>query len=159
VDGAGREPSAAATVGAMDWLWVLIVAFRAVSPAPDDQWAVRLAQLDQARERAFASADPALLDAVYAPGSRGRRADAHLIDAYERRGGRVVGAELRVLSCRTLRDERGRVRLEVVDQLGAARVEWDDGTSTRLPRDRPSRREIALVRTPQGWRIASARLR
>jgi hypothetical protein len=143
----------------MDWLWVLVVALRAVSPLPDDQWAVRLAELDRAREHAFAAADPSLLDAVYAPGSDGRRADAHVIEAYQRRGGRVVGAELRVLSCRTLRDGRDRVHLEVVDQLGTARVEWDDGTTTHLPRDRPSRREIALVRTPQGWRIAESRLR
>jgi hypothetical protein len=159
VDGAHRAPAARATVGAMNWLWVLIVALRAVSPAPDDRWAVRLAELDRARERAFAAADPSLLDAVYAPGSRGRRADADVIEAYGRRGGRVVGAELRVLSCRTLRDGRDRVRLEVVDQLDTARVEWDDGTATRLPRDRPSRREVTLVRTPQGWRVASARLR
>jgi hypothetical protein len=143
----------------MDWLWVLLVAVRGLSPAPDDQWAARLAELDRARERAFASADPTLLDAVYAPGSAGRRADAELIEAYGRRGGRVVGAELRVLSCRTVRDERDEVRLEVVDQLDAVRVEWGDGTSTRLPRDLPSRREIDLVRTPRGWRVAETRLR
>ena len=143
----------------MDWLWVIIVAVRAVSPLPDDQWAARLGELDHVRGRAFASADPTLLDGVYTHGSRARRADADLIEAYARRGGRVVGAELRVLSCLTLHGERDRVRLEVVDQLDAARVEWDDGTSTRLPRDRPSRREIALVRTAQGWRIAESRLR
>ena len=48
----------------MDWLWVLIVAVRAVSPAPDDQWAVRLAELDHVRERAFAASDPSMLDGI-----------------------------------------------------------------------------------------------
>ena len=143
----------------MDWLWVLIVALRAVSPAPDDQWAARLAELDQVRDRAFAASDPLLLDQVYVEDSPARRSDARLIEAYRRRDGRVVGAELRVLSCRVLGERNGRVRLEVVDQLDAARVEWSDGTSTDLPRDRPSRREIALVRTAQGWRIAESRLR
>ena len=57
----------------MDGWWVLIVAVRAVSPAADDQWATRLAELDHARGRAFSSADPTLLGEVYAPGSRARR--------------------------------------------------------------------------------------
>ena len=143
----------------MDWLWVLIVAVRAVSPAADDQWAARLAELDHARGRAFSSADPTLLREVYAPGSRARRADAATIDAYAARGGRVVGAELMILRCRVVSSSPARVRLEVVDQLAAARVEWDDGPTTRLPRDLPSRREVALVRTGQGWRIAETRLR
>jgi hypothetical protein len=142
----------------MDWLWVLIVAVRAVSPAPDDQWAVRLAELDDVRQRAFATADRSLLDAVYVDRSPARRSDARLIDAYRRRGGRVVGAELRVLSCRVVRQGSAGVRLEVVDQLGPSRVVWGDGTSTDLPRDRPSRRQITLVRTSDGWRIAGSRL-
>jgi hypothetical protein len=142
----------------MDWLWVLIVAVRAVSPAPDDQWAVRLAELDHVRERAFATSDPSVLDDVYVEGSRARRADARLIEAYRRRDGRVVGAELRVLSCRLLKQGSGRVRLEVVDQLAPARVEWGDGTSTTLPRDRPTRRQVTLHRADDGrWRIAAAR--
>lgn len=138
---------------------MLIVAVRAVSPAPDDQWAVRLAELDHVRERAFATSDPSMLDEVYVEGSRAQRADARLIEDYRRRDGRVVGAELRVLSCRVLGEGSGRVRLEVVDQLVPARVEWGDGTSTDLPRDRPSRRHVTLERTGDGrWRIAAARL-
>lgn len=143
----------------MDWLWVIVVALRSVSPAPGDQWAVRLTELDHVRERAFASADPALLDRIYVEGSPARRSDARLIEAYRRRGGRVVDAELRVLSCRVLRKGSNRVRLEVVDQLAPARVEWGDGTSTDLPRDRPSRRHVTLERDDDGrWRIAAARL-
>jgi hypothetical protein len=141
----------------MDWLWMLLVAVRALSPSADDQWAVRLAALDDVRQQAFATADTRLLRDVYAPGSQARRADARLIGAYARRGGRVVGAELRVLDCRVLKSGRDRVRLEVVDQLAPATVEWADGTSTTLPRDRPSRRHVTLVRAVEGWRIAGTR--
>nr|MCW2729073.1 hypothetical protein [Aeromicrobium sp.] len=143
----------------MDWLWVLLVAIRGLSPAVDDQWATRLTILDRARAEAFASADPSRLDAVYVPGSDGLQEDAAVIGAYAQRDARVVGAELRVLSCRVVRVSRDRVRLEVVDQLGPSRVVWDDGASADLPRDRPSRRRVTLARTSEGWRISDSRLR
>lgn len=141
----------------MDWLWVLLVAVRAVSPADHDQWATRLAELDRGRSAAFADADPGRLDDVYASGSSGRRADTAMIEAYARRDGRVVGAELRILTCRVVRASDDRVRLEVVDQLGPSRVVWGDGTSDGLPRDRPTRREVTMIRTADGWRIAQTR--
>jgi len=141
----------------MGWWWFVVVMIRAVSPAPDDQWAARLTELDLARAQAFATADPQRLDEVYVSGSPARRTDAASIDAYARRGGRVVGAELRILTCHVVRASPDRVRLEVVDQLGPARVLWSDGTSRDLPRDHPSRREITVVRTPAGWRIAQSR--
>ena len=50
-----------------------------------------------------------------------------------------------------------RVRLDVVDQLGPARVAWDDGGSTDLPRDQPTRRTVTLVSTADGWRIGWTR--
>jgi hypothetical protein len=70
-----------------------------------------------------------------------------------------VGADLRIVSCRVLSVSPRRVRLEVVDRLGPAIAVWADGTRTTLPRDEPSRRDITLVRTPNGWRIAGAGLR
>jgi hypothetical protein len=141
----------------MDWLWVLLVAVRAVSPAPDDQWATRLTALDRVRAEAFASDDPARLDDVYAAGSGAAAADADTISGYARRGGHVVGAELRILSCHVVRASRDRVRLEIVDRLGPARVVWGDGTTTDLPRDQPTRRQVTLVRTSGGWRISGSR--
>jgi hypothetical protein len=142
----------------MDWLWVLLVAIRGVSPAPDDRWASRLAALDRVRAEAFATADAGRLDDVYARGSGALRADAATIASYARRDGRVVGAELRVLSCHVVQASDDRVRLDVVDQLGAARVVWGDGTSSDLPRDQPTRRRVTVVRTSDGWRIASTGL-
>lgn len=143
----------------MDWLWVLIAAVRAVSPAPDDQWATRLTELDQVRAEAFATTDTGLLSRVYVRGSRALAADAATIGDYRERGGRVVGADLRVISCRVLAASSSRARLDVIDQLGPARIVWPDGSATVLPRDEPSRRVITLVRTTGGWRIAGARLR
>ena len=143
----------------MDWIWVVLVAVRALSPAPDDQWATTLAELDRDRAEAFAQADPSRLDAVYVAGSRARRTDAASIEAYARRGGRVAGAELRILTCHVVSSTPDRVQLDVVDRLGDARVEWGDGTSTDLPRDEPSRRLVTVARTPDGWRIMASSLR
>ncbi|KQV76206.1 hypothetical protein ASC61_15015 [Aeromicrobium sp. Root344] len=138
----------------MDWLWVLIAVLRAASPAPDDQWATRLSTLDEVRAEAFATTDAALLDRVYVRGSGAHRTDAATIADYRRRGGRVVGARLRVISCWALSASSSRARLVVVDQLGPARVVWPDGSASELPRDEPSRRVITVVRTSEGWRIA-----
>ena len=143
----------------MDWLWVLMAALRAVSPAPSDQWATRLGELDDIRAEAFATTEPGLLDGVYVRGSRALAADRATITDYRERGGRVVGADLRIISCRVLVASSARVRLDVVDRLGPARIVWDDGSSTELPRDEPSRRVVTVVRTPEGWRIAGVRLR
>jgi hypothetical protein len=143
----------------MDWIWVVLVAVRALSPAPDDRWATTLTDLDRVRAEAFAQADPSRLDAVYVADSRARRTDAASIEAYARREGRVAGAELRILTCHVVRSSPDRVQLDVVDQLGDARVVWGDGTSTHLPRDQPSRRLVTVERTPEGWRIAESSLR
>jgi hypothetical protein len=143
----------------MDWIWVVLVAIRALSPAPDDEWATTLTGLDRVRAEAFATAAPDRLAEVYVTGSRGEREDAATIASYARRGGRVAGAELRIVSCRVVRSTADRAQLEIVDRLGPARVVWDDGTSTALPRDRPSRRLVTLQRTAEGWRIAGSRLR
>jgi hypothetical protein len=137
----------------MDWLWMIVLAVRTFSAAPGDEWAVRLAELDTARAAAFAEADPSALADVYAPRSSGRRSDAATIKAYARRGGRVVGANLRVLTCRVIRASDRTAQLDIVDQLAPTKVIWANGTTTSLPRDRPTRRTITLQRTTEGWRI------
>lgn len=153
MDGPERAGGPSRHSGPVDWLWVLITALRIVSPAPEDRWAAALSELDEVRAQAFSEGEPRLLTQVYVRGSRARTADAAMIADYRRRGGRVVGAELRVLSCAVQAESSRRVRLDVVDRLGPARITWDDGSSTVLPRDEPSRRVVTLVRTPAGWRI------
>lgn len=141
----------------MDWIWLVVMTFRRASAAPDDRWAVQLAQLDAVRARAFAESDPRLLRQVYVAGSRARADDAAAISAYARRDGRVVGAHLRVLTCWVISAGDSTVRLDVVDVLTPARVAWADGTTTALPLDQPTRRRITLERTDGGWRIGETR--
>lgn len=142
----------------MDWVWVVVMALRAGSPADDDRWATVLAELDRSRETAFAHADPRRLEEAYVRGSAAEAVDARTISRYASRGGRVVGARLRVLTCRVVEASARRARLDVVDRLGPARVVWDDGTTTPLPQDRPTRRVVTLTRTSEGWRVAASSL-
>ncbi len=137
----------------MNWLSVLLAVLGSLVATPDLQWAGVLGGLDHARAAAFASGDPSLLDQVYAPTSAGAETDAAAIRAYERRGGRVDGADLTLLSCRLDESSPRRVRLVVVDQLAEARVVWSDGSSRSLPRDLPTEHRITLVLTHDGWRI------
>ncbi|MET1062305.1 MAG: hypothetical protein ABWX71_05370 [Aeromicrobium sp.] len=140
----------------MDWLWVVVMAVRAASPAADDRWAVSLAELDEQRAVAFARAEPRRLEGVYVRGSRALSADARTISRYATRDARVVGARLRILSCRVIDSSSRRVRLDVVDRLGPARIAWGDGSTTPLPDDEPSRRVVTLSRTDHGWRISAS---
>lgn len=140
----------------MDWWWIVFAAVRAVSPAPDDQWATRLSALDHVRAEAFAASDPTRLEDVYVSDSPVLEADRAIMRDYTSRGARVVGAELRVLRCRILDSSPSRVRLDVVDRLDSARIVWHDQVVTPLPVDQPSRRTVTLVRTSDGWRIAGS---
>jgi hypothetical protein len=137
----------------MDWLVAWVASFAALATSEDVHWAGVLGDLDDVRAEAFASADPGLLSQVYAHGSAARDADASLIRDYRTRGAHVVGADLIVLSCKVKHESKGRVRLEVVDRLAPAHVEWDDGTTRALPRDLPTQRVVTLMLTAHGWRI------
>lgn len=143
--------------GSMDWSWMILVLSRVVSFSPDDRWALVLSRLDSVRADAFSTGDPSLLDGVYVRRSSARRSDEQTLEGFASRGARVVGAELRVLSCRVVSSSPHRVRLEVVDRLRDSQVVWSDGTRTALPRDEPSRHVVALHRTTEGWRIAGVR--
>lgn len=138
----------------MDWISVLVAAVTSLLASDDLHWAGVLGELDDVRAEAFASSDPTMLDDVYAPGSAGRGDDASIIGAYANRGARVVGADLILLTCEVRSASADRVSLDVVDQLDASRIVWDDGTTRSLPRDQPTRRVVTLVRTEDGWRIA-----
>ena len=137
----------------MNWLSVLLTLLASLASSPQVHWTAVLGDLDEARAAAFSAGDPSLLDRVYARGASGREVDAATIRAYARRGGRVTGAQLMLLSCRLDESSSRRVRLAVVDRLGAARVVWADGSSRSLPRDLPTKHRVTLVRTAEGWRI------
>ncbi|MDX6278675.1 MAG: hypothetical protein QOJ72_2803 [Nocardioidaceae bacterium] len=137
----------------MNWLSVLITLLSSLASSPTVHWSGVLEDLDRDRAEAFAAGDPSMLDRVYAPGSASAQVDAAAIRAYAKRGGRVAGADLTLLSCRVRYSSRRRVDLVVLDRLAAAKLVWADGTSRTLPRDLPTKHHITLVRTSGGWRI------
>ncbi len=139
----------------MEWWVAWVVALGSLVSSGDLRWAGVLGDLDRVRAEAFATSQPDLLDHVYATGSAARDVDASIIRDYAIRGGRVIDADLTVLSCQIVHETDDRVSLDVVDRLGPARVVWADGTTRALPRDLPTRRAVTLVRVSDGWRIAN----
>ncbi|MDR7087220.1 hypothetical protein J2X11_002059 [Aeromicrobium panaciterrae] len=137
----------------MDWILAWVAAIAALAGSDEVHWAGVLGELDDVRAQAFANADPALLSEAYVRASSARKADAALIRDYRSRGAQVVGADFIVLSCKVKSASADRVSLIVVDRLAPAHVEWDDGTTRRLPRDLPTRRVVTLILTSHGWRI------
>ncbi|MCW2831158.1 MAG: hypothetical protein JWP31_1850 [Aeromicrobium sp.] len=156
MDEPAQQASELGTVTPMEWLWWLVMTVAGPSCDPDDRWGARIDRLDRVRAEAFAAADPGRLGDVYVDGSRLAATDESAILDYRARGGIVVGARLQLLQCHVRRATSTRAVVDVVDRLGPARVTWGDGTEARLPRDRPTRRTLTLVRTADGWRIAGA---
>lgn len=136
----------------IDWLLVLLAS---LAGAPDPGCAT-LAVLDHRRAAALAQDDPAALLDVYPPGSPLLTADDSLLRAYRDRGLRLHGARVERLACRTTSAPEGRRVLAVVDRVGPATV-TGGGAERALPRDRPTRREVVLVRTVEGWRVSAVR--
>ncbi|MBD8869869.1 hypothetical protein IE331_09555 [Nocardioides sp. MJB4] len=115
-----------------------------------------LAAWDLRRAAAYAEGDPAALRALYLPGSRTGARDLAVLRRWSRRGLRVTGMRTQVLSGLVLRRGRDRVVVRVTERLvGATAV----GTAVRLrlPRDRPSRRTVTLVRRAGEWLVREAR--
>lgn len=124
-----------------------------VGGADDDPECLLLGGLDAARTRAFVTGDEARLRDVYA-GERAAGTDAGVLRSYRERGLRLEGMGLQRESCQVTRRSRGRVTLDVVDHLGPTRVRTAGGHRRDLPRDRPTRHTVELVRTDDGWRVA-----
>ena len=138
----------------MTWFPLWLAAVASLMTSDEIRFGAVLSELDGVRAEAFASSDPAMLDDVYAPGSTGRADDASMIRAYASRDARVVGADLALLACKVKSSRADRVSLDIIDQLGASQIVWEDGTTRALPRDQPTRRVVTLVRTEDGWRIS-----
>ncbi len=117
-------------------------------------WARRLAGLDAARSRAFATGDLAGLGAVYAPGSPARSRDARVLRRLSRAGLHADGLQLRATSVRQLDRSAGRVRLAVTDVMPAYRL-VDGGDAVVEQRSGRGLRSwtLQLARTDDGWRV------
>jgi len=126
----------------------------AALPAPPDRaqgtghWATTLSGLDAARSGAFATADPARLEAVYAPGAPALRRDRAVLQRLAAAGLRARGLRLRAVEVAVLATAARRVRLHVRDAMPAYQLV---DTRGRVVESRPGR---ALL----GWSVTLARV-
>ncbi len=122
-------------------------------PTPD--WVEVLDGLDAARARAFASADPAGLLAVWAPGTPGLRADTATLEGLAARGESAHGLRHAVQGVDPVAGE-GPARLEVVDVLAGHEIRDSSGVVVQRVAERgPTRWVVDLTKTPAGWRLTS----
>jgi len=116
-----------------------------------------LRDFDRARARAWADGDVAALRRLYVPTSAAGRRDAAMLRAWVRRGMRVDGLTMQVLAVELRRRTDDRIVLLVTDRVAAAvAVRAATGERTALPRDGPSTRRLAFVRSGKRWLLASA---
>ncbi|HET7312296.1 MAG TPA: hypothetical protein VFJ17_13325 [Mycobacteriales bacterium] len=121
-------------------------------------WRSVMSQLVQTRARAYATADAALLDDVYATGSPEGAADRRLLSRLMARGRRAVGLRAFVEGVTVITATDTHVDLLMTDALTAYDVLGRHGRVIRHGQGRPSgRRRVRLVRTAAGWRIWSVR--
>jgi hypothetical protein len=97
------------------------------SPSPSGSatqvvWPEVLDGLDAARAEAFATADPAALDAVYAPGSPTLAADRVLVEQLAAAGQTAVGVRHEVRDVEVIEEDDDTARLLVVDVLAGYEV-------------------------------------
>jgi hypothetical protein len=119
-------------------------------------WLSVMAALERARARAYASDDAAMLDDVYANGSRVGAADRRLLNRMAQRKQRAVGLRAYVQGAVVLAAGDERVTLRVTDALTAYDVIGPAGHVLRHGLGRPARDWlVTLVRTDAGWRIWS----
>lgn len=110
---------------------------------------------DGRRAAAWARGDVAALRRLYAAGSPAGRADAAMLRRWTERGLSVEGMSMQVLAVEVSEAAPRRLRLRVTDRLAGA-VAVGDGVRRELPRDRPTTRELVLIRAgPDAeWRVA-----
>jgi hypothetical protein len=109
---------------------------------------------DRSRAAAYSSGDVAALRRLYVRGAAAGREDIRVLREYVERGLAVRDLELQRSAVEVLDSTEQRLRVEVVERLGGATVEAA-GTEVALPRDRPERRVVTLVRDERRWQVAS----
>ena len=119
-------------------------------------WTAVLEGLDDARGRAFAAADRAVLAEVYVSGSDLWRADAATVADLVRTGRTAVGVAHARASVTPISVAADRVELRVVEALTAYDVLGVAGrVLERRPSGATSTRVLVLVRAAGGWRLAA----
>jgi len=145
----------------MDWVVILaaVALSHALAGPADERWAAVLDGFDQVRSRAFEEGRADALEAVYPEGSELLEQDKELLASYVRRGVDIERMRMELLESEVVSATPVHVTLRVTDQLMQATIRLSDGTARDLPRDQPTRRNIELSLTPEGWRISRVRQR
>jgi hypothetical protein len=128
------------------------VAPPAAGPAVSVEASV-LARWDARRSRAYARGDARALRALYIRGSPAAGRDVAVLRSYLARGLRVRGLRMQVLALEVREHRPARIRMRVTDRAVGARA-VGVGWSRPLPADRPTSREVTLVRADRSWRVA-----
>ncbi len=115
-----------------------------------------LGEWDDRRADAWARGDTAALARLYVRGSRAGAVDRRLLESYVARGLVVEGMRTQVLSAEVRVEEEQRWVIVVTDRLASA-VAVGGGRRLPLPRDRPSRHTVELVRQGGDWLVAEVR--
>jgi hypothetical protein len=117
-----------------------------------------LRDLTRLRARAFAQADPSVLDRVTEPGSPADRAARSAVTELVRRGLRYQGLDLRVRTARVTERTPGRVVAEVVtDATPYVVVGHGGAVRRREPARSGTTSTLVLVSTAAGWRVREVR--
>lgn len=124
----------------------------------DPDWAALLERLDEARARAFATADASVLAAVYADGSPGLAADTELVRRLAEIGHRGLGVRHTVRSVVPQERSADRAVLRVVDVLAGYEIRAADGsTAARVPPRAEATFVVELSRGAGGWQLVQVR--
>ncbi len=124
-------------------------------------WSGVVSDLDLARSQALAQADPALLDAVYLPGSAAGAADRLMVGGLADDGLRVLDGRHDIVSVQVVTEPGAasgidRTTLAVVDTLPAHPVVDRAGQAVATTAARgEQRRVIVLAATDAGYRISA----
>lgn len=126
----------------------------AARAAEEPDWRGILDRLDAGRAAAYAAADPAALDQVYAAGAAPLRQDRATVGRLALQGSRAQGVRHAIRSIRLVQRANGQVRLRVGDVLSPYAVLDRSGRAISRSAGRPLRwYDVDLVRTPAGWRL------
>lgn len=115
-----------------------------------------LREWDSSRARAWAAGDVGALRRLYTRASRAGAADRGMLAAYVARDLVVADMRTQVLSARVRSVGTRRVSLVVTDRLTAARA-VGPGVGVLLPRDRPTRHSVEMVRRGGRWLVSEVR--
>ena len=136
-------------------------ALPAVPPAAatDPDWLRVVQQLDEARARALTQADPTLLDEVYADGSATGGQDRTTLLRLAARGWRASGFRELTTAVTPVLVSPDDVTLRVTGRLAAyTLVDRESRVVRRLAAGHERTFTMALVRTPDGWRVRQVRM-